>query len=88
MAVVVIGVDTAKRSNTIEVLDSEETVLLMVRFENTSADYRKMRALVTRWPERKWAVEGATGVGLNLAQRLVSDGERAVLRALRVDPAP
>ena len=34
--------------------------------------------LVKRWPERVWAVEGATGVGLHLAQRLVSDGERVV----------
>jgi transposase len=58
------------------VIDSDENVLLMARVENSSADYRKMRALVKRWPERIWAVEGATGVGLNLAQRLVSDGEQ------------
>jgi hypothetical protein len=78
MAAVVIGVDPAKRSNTIEVINSAETVLLLARFDNTSADYRKMRALVKRWPDRVWAVEGATGVGLNLAQRLVSDGERVL----------
>jgi hypothetical protein len=48
MAAVVIGVDPAKRSNTIEVIDSEETVLLLARFENTSADYRRTRALVKR----------------------------------------
>ena len=78
MAAVVIGVDPAKRSNTIEVIDSQENVLLTARFENTSADYRKMLALVKRWPDRTWAVEGATGVGLSLAQRLVADGERVV----------
>ena len=77
-AVTVIGVDPAKRSNTIEVLDSAEKVLLTARFENTRVDYRRMLALVKRWPERTWAVEGATGVGLGLAQRLVSDGERVV----------
>ena len=38
MATVVIGVDPAKRSNTIEVIDSDENVLLMARFENYSAD--------------------------------------------------
>jgi len=53
MAAVVIGVDPAKRSNTIEVIDAEENVLLLARFDNTSADYRKMRAVVKRWPERK-----------------------------------
>ena len=78
MAAVVIGVDPAKRSNTIEVIDCAENVLFMARFENTREDYRRMLALVKRWPERTWAVEGAAGVGLNLAQRLVSDGERVV----------
>src|SRR5829696_2614822 len=28
-----------------------------------------------RWHERSWAVEGAAGVGVQLAQRLVADGE-------------
>jgi hypothetical protein len=28
-----------------------------------------------RWRRREWAVEGATGVGKNLAQRLVARGE-------------
>jgi transposase len=78
MTAVMIGVDPAKRSNTIEVIDSNETVLVTARFENTNEDYRKMRTLVKRWPERVWAVEGATGVGLHLAQRLISDGERVV----------
>lgn len=78
MTAVMIGVDPAKRSNTIEVIDSNETVLVTARFENTNQDYRKMRTLVKRWPERVWAVEGATGVGLHLAQRLISDGERVL----------
>jgi len=78
MVAVVIGVDPAKRSNTIEVVDPGEAVLVAARFENTNVDYRKMLALARRWPERRWAVEGATGVGLHLAQRLVSDGERVV----------
>ena len=34
-----------------------------------------MRAYVTRWPERVWAVEGANGVGRSLAQRLLEAGE-------------
>jgi transposase len=78
MAAVVIGVDPAKRSNTIEVIDSNETVPVKVRFENNNADYRRMRTLMKRWPDRVWAVEGVTGVGLNLAQRLVADGERVL----------
>ena len=53
-------------------------MLVTARFDNTNEDYRKMRTLVKRWPDRVWAVEGATGVGLHLAQRLISDGERVV----------
>ena len=50
MVAVVIGVDPAKRSNTIEVIDSAETVLLTARFENSREDYRRMLSLVKRWP--------------------------------------
>lgn len=75
MAVVVIGVDPAKRSHTVEVLDAAEATLAAARFSNDNDGYRHMRALGRRWPARVWAVEGATGVGLQLAQRLVADGE-------------
>jgi transposase len=78
MAGVVIGVDPAKRSHTIEVIDGRERVLGADRFENTNTGYRAMRAVARRWPTRVWAVEGATGVGRHLAQRLLSDGERVL----------
>lgn len=78
MVSVVIGVDPAKRSNTIEAIDSHERVLAAARFDNSSIGYRQMRTMARQWADRVWAVEGATGVGLNLAQRLVADGERVM----------
>jgi transposase len=78
MTAVVIGVDPAKRSHTIEVISTRETVLVAGRFDNDNTGYRAMRALVKRWPSRVWAVEGASGVGRHLAQRLISDGERVL----------
>jgi len=78
MGAVVIGVDPAKRSHTIEVIDERESTLLVQRFDNNNDGYRLMRAAAKRWPVRVWAVEGASGVGLHLAQRLVSDGETVV----------
>jgi len=78
MGAVVIGVDPAKRSHTIEVIDERESTLLVERFDNDNDGYRLMRAAAKRWPVRVWAVEGASGVGLHLAQRLVSDGETVV----------
>lgn len=78
MPAVIIAIDPAKRSHTVEVLDLDERVLATLRIENTTAGYRELRAFVKKWPSRRWAVEGAQGVGRQLAQRLVADGERVV----------
>ena len=78
MGAVLIGVDPAKRSNTIEVINTSEKTLATGRFGNSTVGYREMRALARKWSDRVWVIEGATGVGLHLAQRLVSDGERVV----------
>jgi len=75
MAAVMIGVDPAKRSHAMAVLDERETQLSALQVGNDSSGYRDMVRLAKRWPERSWAVEGAAGVGVQLAQRLVADGE-------------
>jgi transposase len=75
MTAVMIGVDPAKRSHAMAVLDGRETQLAAVQVGNDSAGYREMIRLARRWPDRTWAVEGAAGVGVQLAQRLVADGE-------------
>lgn len=78
MTAVIIGVDPAKRSHTIEVIDETEQLLAVLRVENTNSGYREMRAFAKRWADHRWAIEGARGVGRQLAQRLVADGERVV----------
>jgi transposase len=75
MGGVVIGVDPHKRSNTIEVMDQDASVLAAGRFGTDTVGYRSMLAQGRRYPDRRWAVEGANGVGKHLAQRLVADGE-------------
>ncbi len=72
---VVIGVDPAKRTHAMAVLDGREEQLAALQVGNDSAGYRAMVALAKRWRNRVWAVEGAGGVGVQLAQRLVADGE-------------
>jgi transposase len=74
---VIIGVDPHKASNTIAVLDGDE-VLVDRRFANTKAGFTAMLTAVAAWPERRWAVEGARGMGHHLAQRLVAAGEVVV----------
>jgi transposase len=73
-----IGIDPHKRSNTALVLDGRETVLTRRRFANDSAGYRDLKAFARGWKQRTWAVEGARGVGLSLAQRLTMEGENVL----------
>jgi len=73
--VVIIGVDSAKHSHATAVLDRGERQLARLQVSNDNDGYRAMLRLARRWPQRSWAVEGASGVGRHLAQRLVADGE-------------
>jgi transposase len=75
MVAVMIGIDPHKRSNTAVVLDRAEKVLARRRFNNDGPGYRELKAFVKAWKQRTWAVEGAGGVGLSLAQRLAMEGE-------------
>src|SRR3954470_9170543 len=78
MAAVVIGIDPHKRSNTALVLDAHENVLAKQRFPNDRDGYRQLKRFAQPWADRTWAVEGARGVGLGLAQRIAADGERVL----------
>ena len=79
MSRVIVGVDPHKKSVTIEVVDEHETVLARGRYGTDTAGYRTMLKQVRdRWPQHRWAVEGAQGVGRPLAQRLLSQGEDVV----------
>ena len=74
----IIGVDPHKLSATIEVVDERETVLATGRFTTDKAGYAAMRKRVAPFAERVWAVEGSSGAGRPLAQRLLADGEHVV----------
>src|SRR3954447_20249553 len=75
---VVIGIDPAKRTHAMAVLDEHEEQLAALQVGNDSAGYRAMLVLAKRWKNRVWAVEGAGGVGVQLAQRRVAEGETVV----------
>ena len=70
-----IGVDPAKHSHAMAVLDGAERQLAALQVANDNDGYQGMLRLARRWPERTWAVEGASGVGTHLAQRLLAGGE-------------
>ena len=75
---VIIGLDPHKASNTIAVLERDETVLMRRRFDNTDEGLAEMLDAVVEFGDRVWAVEGANGIGRSIAQRLVALEEAVV----------
>ena len=78
MSTVIIGMDPHKRSATIEVMDSDETVLGRGRYGTHASGYAAMVRAVRHWPQRTWAIEGCQGIGGHIARRLLADGEQVV----------
>ncbi|MBO0731122.1 MAG: transposase, partial [Acidimicrobiaceae bacterium] len=79
MSRVIVGVDPHKKSVSIEAADEDGRVLATGRFATDSNGHRLMlRYVHDQWPQHRWAVEGAQGIGRPLAQRLLALGERVV----------
>jgi transposase len=76
--VITIGIDPHKRSLTAAALDSNSRLLGQLRVPTTSQAARQLLAWAAAWPERCWAVEGATGLGRGIAQLLVAAGEQVL----------
>jgi transposase len=75
---VMIGVDPHKASYTAAALDEHGQLLDQQRIPATLDGHQQLRQWAGQWPQRRWAVEGAHGIGRALAQQLVADGERVV----------
>jgi transposase len=76
--VITIGIDPHKRSLTAAALDPHSRLLSQLRLPATSQAATQLLAWAAAWPERRWAVEGASGLGRPIAQRLVAVGEPVV----------
>ena len=75
---VLIGVDPHEATNVVAAIDQRGE---LVGQENFPANREGLRALgrwAKRFPERRWAVEGAGGIGRPLAQKLLASGEQVV----------
>jgi transposase len=73
----IIGVDPHKSSHTATAVEpSTNTPVASIRVDASLAGYRElMRWAATQFPERRWAIEGARGLGRHLAQWLVARDE-------------
>jgi transposase len=76
---VIIGVDPHKGSVAVAAIE-EATGELLVRasFPQDRAGLRSLERWAKRFPERRWAVENAGGLGRHLAVRLAASGESVV----------
>lgn len=71
---VVIAVDPHKASWTAVAVDSRLQPLDALRVSVSKVGYRQLRRFAARWPDARWAIEGATGLGAPLTSRLGADG--------------
>ena len=89
---VVIGMDPHKRSVTIEVMHTDESIVGSGRFGTDREGYRDMFTVARQWPQRVWAIEGCNGIGRHIALRLLADGEQVIdvppRLSARVRPSP
>jgi len=75
---VLIGVDPHKATNAAAILNDHGELLECANFAQDRAGLRALERWAKRFPERRWAVEGANGLGRPLAQKLVAAGETVV----------
>ena len=75
----IIGVDPHKLSHTATAVDpATNTTVASLRVDASLAGYRELLRWAKQFDDRRWAVEGARGLGRHLAQWLVARDERVV----------
>src|SRR5215218_6783174 len=75
---VVIGVDPHKATNVVAAIDEQGELVGQETFAANRKGLRTLERWAKRFPKRRWAVEGAGGIGRPLAQKLLAAGERVV----------
>ena len=75
---VLIGIDPHKGSHTAVVIDRDETKLAELRVRSSKQQCARLLEWAAVYPQRRWAVESAGGLGYLLAQQLVAAGEDVV----------
>jgi transposase len=78
---VVIGIDPHKATNAVAAVDGGGALIELATFATDRSGLCSLRSWGRRFEERRWAVEGADGLGRPVAQHLVGAGERVVPRS-------
>jgi transposase len=75
---VLIGVDPHKATNAAVAIDEHGDLVGQATFPANRGGIRALERWAKRFAERRWAIEGATGIGRPLAQKLAASGEEVV----------
>jgi transposase len=75
---VLIGIDPHKGSHTAVAIDRDETKVAELRLRSSKQQCAQLLEWAAAFPERRWAIESAGGLGYLLAQQLVAAGEDVV----------
>ena len=75
---VLIGVDPHKAVHSVAAVDGQGELLEHASFDSGRSGLRTLVRWAKRFPERRWAVEGANGMGHLLARHLVALDEKVV----------
>ena len=75
---IIIGIDPHKSTLTAVALKPDGSVLATCRLPVDTSTLLSLLRFARNWHLRRWAVEGAAGLGLGIAQRLVESGEDVV----------
>lgn len=76
---IVIGIDPHKSTHTATALDpATNSEVGTLRIEASVFDYRRLMSWAKVWPQRRWAIENAQGLGHHVAQWLLALGEEVV----------
>ncbi|WP_345125390.1 IS110 family transposase [Streptomyces chiangmaiensis] len=78
MRVIIIGIDPHKSSHTAVAVAATGHRIGQRRFVVNSGTFGRLLHWCAQWPGRRFAVEGAGGLGRSLAQQLAAAGEDVV----------
>ncbi len=75
---VIIGIDPHKATHTAVAVNGDEDELARLKLRASRGQVDKLLMWAAPFPSRRWAIEGAEGLGFLLAQQLVTAGETVV----------
>jgi hypothetical protein len=74
-----IGIDPHKSTHTATAIAPDANYeVASIRIDATLGEYRRMLTWARQWPQRRWAVENAEGLGRHLTSWLLARGEDVV----------